>query len=126
MERFASRRCLAAMLATGVAALMFWPAIAQANDRYVTDAGIAIQRADRMSDARAAPSPYFADIPMTVTGVYGGTMLDMLAGGPILLVRWPNGCCSRSHRWHIGHSGAITPVHPKSDRAHVFFLWPQS
>ncbi|HEX7934102.1 MAG TPA: hypothetical protein VF573_13660 [Paraburkholderia sp.] len=129
MDRYLSKRHLANLLAASVVALIVWPAIAQANERNIAGAGIVAPRMHPLSSvrpARSAPSPYFADIPITVAGVYGATMLDMVAGAPILLVRWPKGCCSRSRKWRMVRGTTLAPVHPKADDRHVFFLWPQS
>jgi hypothetical protein len=74
---------------------------------------------------RAAPrnetvAPYFADILMTVVGVYGHTTLEMLSSGPFMLVKWPDGCCPKSRRWRPGDS---RQRHTGDDK-HVNFLWP--
>ncbi|HEY4298620.1 MAG TPA: hypothetical protein VGM85_19265 [Paraburkholderia sp.] len=113
-------------------------AAARAADRYPQHAGGAtawagkmrhsLQRA-RLADAPPAQSAaYFGDVPMTVVGVYGATMLDMLSGGPLVLVKWPNDCCSSRQRWHTGHGpqARSAPANSKADRAHTFFLWPES
>ncbi|WP_377779177.1 hypothetical protein [Paraburkholderia dipogonis] len=68
----------------------------------------------------ATVAPYFADIPMTIVGVYGHTTLDMLSSGPFMLVKWPDGCCPQSRRWRP----ADTRQGHADDAQHVNFLWP--
>lgn len=67
-----------------------------------------------------APTSWFSDVPVTVAGVYGPTTLDLLSGGPFVLVEWPDGCCSDNGKWRTGDTG--------QDRTrggqHVIFLWP--
>jgi hypothetical protein len=70
--------------------------------------------------ANETATPYFADIPVTVVGAYGRTTLDMLSSGPFMLVKWPNGCCPDSRRWHTGD---MRHKHTDDDQ-HVIFLWP--
>lgn len=70
--------------------------------------------------ATEATAPYFPDIPMRVVSAYGRTTLDMLSSGPFLLVKWPDGCCPDSRRWHTGDT---RHTHTGDDQ-HVIFLWP--
>jgi hypothetical protein len=79
----------------------------------------------RLADTSSAQAAaYFGDVPTTVVGVYGATTLDMLSSGPLVLVKWPDGCCSPSQRWHTRRSSENSPASPKEERAHTFFLWP--
>ena len=70
--------------------------------------------------AAEASAPYFPDIPMRVVSAYGRTTLDMLSSGPFMLVKWPNGCCPDSRRWHTED---LRRKHTGDDQ-HVIFLWP--
>ncbi|MGF6639518.1 hypothetical protein OKW39_006735 [Paraburkholderia sp. MM6662-R1] len=60
----------------------------------------------------------------SVIGVYGGTVVDQLSSGAVLLVRWPNG--SPHEAWTARSHGYGLPVDPAANGAHVFFLWPES
>ncbi|RDJ98252.1 hypothetical protein DLM46_34400 [Paraburkholderia lacunae] len=57
---------------------------------------------------------------MRVVSAYGRTTLDMLSSGPFMLVKWPNGCCPDSRRWHTED----TRHKHTGDDQHVIFLWP--
>ena len=60
----------------------------------------------------------------SVIGVYGGTVLDQLSSGAVVLVKWPNG--SLRERWGARSHGYWLPVDHATNAAHVFFLWPES
>lgn len=87
--------------------------------------GLSLQ-GGRLANSSAKRATYFEDIPMTVAGVYGATMLDMLSSGPLMLVQWPNDCCASNRRWHTGQHAAYAPASSKADPVHVFFLWHES
>lgn len=60
----------------------------------------------------------------SVIGVYGGTVVDQLSSGAVVLVKWPNG--SPHETWTARSHGYRLCVDPATSAAHVFFLWPQS
>jgi hypothetical protein len=60
----------------------------------------------------------------SVIGVYGGTVVDQLSSGVVVLVTWPNG--SPRERWSARSHGYWLPVDHATNAAHVFFLWPES
>jgi hypothetical protein len=57
-------------------------------------------------------------------GVYGGTVVDQLSSGAVVLVKWPNG--SPHETWTGRSHGYLLPVDPAASGVHVFFLWPDS
>ncbi|MBC8750330.1 hypothetical protein OKW43_001638 [Paraburkholderia sp. WC7.3g] len=65
-----------------------------------------------------------AGVRSRVIGVYGGTVVDQLSNGAVVLVKWPNG--SPHEAWTARPHGYGLPVDPAANAAHVFFLWPQS
>jgi hypothetical protein len=137
MKRHLSRRRWIVLLAACFIPVINCSAATPATDRYAAEhPGAAtawastmrhsLQRAPLADAPSAGSAAYFGDVPMTVVGVYGATMLDMLSGGPLVLVRWPDDCCSRSQRWHTGRHAQSAPANSKTDGAHIFFLWPES
>ncbi|WP_131542650.1 hypothetical protein [Paraburkholderia hospita] len=135
MKRDLSRLHRVVMRAACVIPLICCCAAAQATGNCPEDIGVATAFASNMhhllkrARPAVAPSPespaYFDNVPMTVIGVYGATMLDMLSGGPLVLVRWPDDCCSPAQRWHTGRHAERAPANPNKDGAHIFFLWPE-
>ncbi|MCC8400829.1 hypothetical protein LJ655_02770 [Paraburkholderia sp. MMS20-SJTN17] len=65
-----------------------------------------------------------AGVRGSVIGVFGGTVVDQLSSGAVVLVKWPNG--SPHERWTAHSRGYGLPVDPAANAAHVFFLWPES
>uniref|UniRef100_A0A1I9YQ73 Uncharacterized protein n=1 Tax=Paraburkholderia sprentiae WSM5005 TaxID=754502 RepID=A0A1I9YQ73_9BURK len=59
-----------------------------------------------------------------VIGVYGGTVVDQLSNGAVVLVKWPNG--SPHEAWTARRHSDSLPVVPAANAAHVFFMWPQA
>jgi hypothetical protein len=122
MKRWIARSLFAAALAMCGICAPTWVG-AQPQDGYTRSCGN--QTGCRPAGSwRAAPrnetvAPYFADILMTVVGVYGHTTLEMLSSGPFMLVKWPDGCCPKSRRWRPGDSRQR-----HGDDKHVNFLWP--
>lgn len=137
MKRHLSRRRWTVLLAACFIPAINCSAAARATDCQADHPGAASAWAStlrdslqhtQLADARSVGSAtaYFGDVPTTVVGVYGATMLDMLSGGPLVLVKWPDGCCSASQRWHTGRHAQSEPANPDTDGAHIFFLWPES
>ncbi|KAA1013186.1 hypothetical protein FVF58_10510 [Paraburkholderia panacisoli] len=135
MQRHLSQWRWVVILAACVIPVMHCAATARATDLYVEHGGAAsawannaahnsLQRAQPAVVFSGQTAAYFGDVPFTVVGVYGATMLDMLSGGPLVLVRWPNDCCSARQRWHTRRPMDNTPADPPG--AHIFFLWPES
>lgn len=60
----------------------------------------------------------------SVIGVYGGTVVDQLSSGAVVLVKWPNG--SPHESWTARSRRSRLPVDPAANAAHIFFLWPES
>jgi hypothetical protein len=135
MKRHAARRHWAGLFAACVIPLIHCGAAAGAAELYAQQGGAvsawahtAVRNPLRLAQPAVMPSrpppAYFGDVPVTVVGVYGATMLDMLSGGPLLLVRWPNECCSARQRWHTRRPTDSMPA--DANGAHIFFLWPQA
>lgn len=80
----------------------------------------------RSADTPVKDPAYFGDVPITVVGVYGATTIDMLSSGPLILVQWPDECCSSSQRWHTRSHAQHAPANATASPAHIFFLWPDS
>ncbi|MGF6485996.1 hypothetical protein [Paraburkholderia sp. JPY419] len=64
------------------------------------------------------------EVRSSVIGVYGGTVVDQLSSGAVVLVKWPNG--SPHEAWTARSHSHGLPVDPAANAAHVFFLWPES
>jgi hypothetical protein len=139
MKRHLSRRRWAMMLAAcAMPALCSAAGDASVNGRYIEYSvarSWAVTLRDSLQGAQANVVPaaptanYFGDVPFNVIGVYGATMLDMLSAGPLVLVRWPDGCCTSKQRWHTRNTRRATgstPDNVDSNSAHIFFLWPES
>jgi hypothetical protein len=65
-----------------------------------------------------------AAVRSSVIGVYGGTVINQLSSGAVVLVKWPNG--SPHENWTARARGYRLPADPATNAAHVFFLWPES
>lgn len=136
MKRHLSRRRLMLLLAACVIPVINCSAAVRAVDRYVEPSGAATAWASnmrhsfqyaRLADTQSAgAAAYFGDVPITVIGVYGATMLDMLSGGPLLLVKWPNDCCSPGQSWHTRWHAQSAPADSRAEGTHIFFLWRES
>ena len=135
MKRHLSRRRWAGVFAACVIPFIHCSAAARAAELYAEQGGAMSAWADtamrnplRLGQPVVIPSrrtpAYFGYVPTTVVGVYGATMLDMLSGGPLLLVRWPNECCSATQRWHTRRPTDNMPA--DANGTHIFFLWPQA
>ncbi|RZF30610.1 hypothetical protein EVC45_06510 [Paraburkholderia sp. UYCP14C] len=72
----------------------------------------------------SCPASCDTGVRSSVIGVYGGTVVDQLSSGAVVLVKWPNG--SPHEAWGDRSHGYRLPVDPAADAAHVFFLWPES
>jgi hypothetical protein len=113
MKRYASHRRFAILLISAWAvplAYAFTPG--QATGRY--------QQPMRSSCTAVCG----AGVRSSVIGVYGGTVVDQLSSGAIVLVKWPNG--SMHETWTTRSHGYRLPVNPATKAAHIFFLWPES
>ncbi|EDZ98726.1 hypothetical protein BH160DRAFT_5987 [Burkholderia sp. H160] len=64
-----------------------------------------------------------AGVRSSVIGVYGGTVVDQLSNGAVVLVKWPNG--SPHETWTARSHGYRLSVDSTANTAHVFFLWPE-
>lgn len=134
MKRLVSRPRSAIVLAMWFFPVVCCSAAARASGHEVEPASIAtawasdldlsLQQVKPALVPSVRSAPYFDDVPMTVLGVYGATVLDMLSGGPLVLVKWPGDCCSPSQRWHTGRRAEGASANRQKNGAHIFFLWP--
>ncbi|PQV53142.1 hypothetical protein [Paraburkholderia sp. BL21I4N1] len=134
MKRLVSRPRSAIMLAAWVFPVVCCSAAARATGHvaepasvvtaWARDRDVSLQQAKPALVPLVRSTPYFDDVPMTVFGVYGATVLDMLAGGPLVLVKWPGDCCSPGQKWHTGGLAEGASANRQKDGAHIFFLWP--
>lgn len=135
MKRHLSQRRWAGLFAACVIPLIHCSAAARAAEFHAEQGGpmsawahTAMRNPLQLAQPVVMPSrrtpAYFGYVPITVVGVYGATMLDMLSGGPLLLVRWPNECCSARQRWHTRRPTDSMPA--DAHGTHIFFLWPQT
>jgi len=92
------------------------------TDRYEQSAGAHDRWARFAASAPKLAARNSANPPTTVIGSYDGTVLDLLSGGNVVLVKWPDD--SPHQKWNGRWHG--TPDDSETGGAHIFFLWPDS
>ncbi len=123
MKRRSSRRRYAVALAAAcVVPAAYACEPARFSGRYERPAGAHDQWTRFAAGGSRLATEYSAGVPITVIGSYGGTVLDLLSDGNVVLVKWPEDSPHEKWRgqWHS------TPVNSEADGAHIFFLWPDS